>query len=410
MNNSVKVIISRLLTGRVMTNIGDSLATMSIIWYFTAVDNSPFFLSLSFAMVSVVDVLSFLIGPVIDKKYSKKMLVISSSMQMAFSAGMVVALTLARTKETSVGIAISILILLILSSIASSVIYPLETKMLPMLLSGNQLLKMNGIFQVTYKSLDVLLNATAGLILAWLSVSQTLIISICAFGIATGLYNLLKLSFVDNSKNVGDVTNDNMATYIKELKDGWIALQTNKTIFYLIIPLTAVNFFYAMAMVALPKFSQQLISKSAIGYGMLLMFASIGAISGSALVGKLTSLTKHIKFFIAMCMSMSGLFWALMAIVGSYSPYLLLVLIAISSAFTSMMNISFITLIQSVIPNEVLGRVSTINESILSLMIPLGSVTAGAVIGHVTPVFLQLLYGISMIAIGVYYLFFRPIK
>lgn len=77
--------VRRLLAGRVLTNIADSLFYMAILWFFKVRFNSPVILSLIFIADSSIDMLSFTLGPLIDRIYIKKMLKIVTVVQIVTS-------------------------------------------------------------------------------------------------------------------------------------------------------------------------------------------------------------------------------------------------------------------------------------------------------------------------------------
>ncbi|GAA6493601.1 hypothetical protein K280104A7_31650 [Candidatus Bariatricus faecipullorum] len=65
-----------------------------------------------------------------------------------------------------------------------------------------------------------------------------------------------------------------------------------------------------------------------------------------------------------------------------------------------MMNVMFLSLIQKEIPGELLGRVSTFTESMVSVMIPLGNLTGGFLLSLGYPLLGQILYGVALILCG----------
>lgn len=54
---------------------------------------------------------------------------------------------------------------------------PCRRKILPVIVSKTKLAKVNGVFQMTYKTLDLFLNAAATLLITWVSLDFTVIIS-----------------------------------------------------------------------------------------------------------------------------------------------------------------------------------------------------------------------------------------
>jgi hypothetical protein len=70
-----------------------------------------------------------------------------------------------------------LIIVYILSTIGSTLIYPAEDKILPIIVKKENLTKVNGIFQMSYQTLDLFLDAGATILITYLSIKNTIIIS-----------------------------------------------------------------------------------------------------------------------------------------------------------------------------------------------------------------------------------------
>ena len=70
--------VYKLLSGRVATNIADSLFYMAILWHFKEITHSSLIVSIIFAITSGVDMVSFSFGPLIDRISIKKLLNLDS--------------------------------------------------------------------------------------------------------------------------------------------------------------------------------------------------------------------------------------------------------------------------------------------------------------------------------------------
>lgn len=150
--------VRRLLVGRVLTNIADSLFYMAILWFFKVHFHSPVVLSLIFIADSSIDMLSFTLGPLIDRIYIKKMLKIVTVVQIVTS---VIAAILFQAKLWRDLMIWLLLGIYVISTIGSTLIYPAEEKILPVIVSKAKLTKVNGVFQMAYKTLDLFLDAVA---------------------------------------------------------------------------------------------------------------------------------------------------------------------------------------------------------------------------------------------------------
>ena len=369
--------ISRLLIGRIATNIADSLFYITILWYFKIIFHSPMILSLVFIADSTIDMCAFIFGPLIDRVYIKNLLKYVTVSQIILS---IVASILFHFKNWKTLTLVLLLLTYILSTIGSTLIYPAEEKILPSIVNKNKLTKVNSLFQVTYRILDLFLDALATVIVTYFSFNKAMVISAFVFTIALGFYAKL---YLPRNLIVSEKDHDYFTgKYLQYLLKGWYVLKNEGRILLLIIPLAVTNLFYGIASVGMPYFSSQYLTKSAISYGGLELFSSIGGLLGSLIVSKIDTLKPNLEQLIVICLGLAGISVVLEALVANYIPWLILIF-ALSSAFwISIMNINFEVLIQRNFSPHILGRIETINSSIINCMIPIGSFLGGLIVQH----------------------------
>ena len=393
--------ISRLLIGRIATNIADSLFYITILWYFKIIFHSPMILSLVFIADSTIDMCAFIFGPLIDRVYIKNLLKYVTVGQIILS---IVASILFHFKNWKTLTLVLLLLTYILSTIGSTLIYPAEEKILPSIVNKNKLTKVNSLFQVTYRILDLFLDALATVIVTYFSFNKAMVISAFVFTIALGFYAKLYLprNLIVSVKDHDYFT----GKYLQDLLKGWYVLKNEGRILLLIIPLAVTNLFYGIASVGMPYFSSQYLTKSAISYGGLELFSSIGGLLGSLIVSKIDTLKPNLEQLIVICLGLAGISVVLEALVANYIPWLILIF-ALSSAFwISIMNINFEVLIQESFSPRILGRIETINSSIINCMIPIGSFLGGLIIQHFGAGIAILLQGLAEVLTAIFYLIY----
>ena len=392
--------ISRLLIGRIATNIADSLFYITILWYFKIIFHSPMILSLVFIADSTIDMCAFIFGPLIDRVYIKNLLKYVTVGQIILS---IVASILFHFKNWKTLTLVLLLLTYILSTIGSTLIYPAEEKILPSIVNKNKLTKVNSLFQVTYRILDLFLDALATVIVTYFSFNKAMVISAFVFTIALGFYAKL---YLPRNLIVSEKDHDYFTgKYLQDLLKGWYVLKNEGRILLLIIPLAVTNLFYGIASVGMPYFSSQYLTKSAISYGGLELFSSIGGLLGSIIVSKIDTLKPNLEQLIVICLGLAGISVVLEALVANYIPWLILIF-ALSSAFwISIMNINFEVLIQESFSPRILGRIETINSSIINCMIPIGSFLGGIIVQQFNSYLAVLLQGIAEIITAMFYLF-----
>ena len=393
--------ISRLLIGRIATNIADSLFYITILWYFKIIFHSPMILSLVFIADSIIDMCAFIFGPLIDRVYIKNLLKYVTVGQIILS---IVASILFHFKNWKTLTLVLLLLTYILSTIGSTLIYPAEEKILPSIANKNKLTKVNSLFQVTYRILDLFLDALATVIVTYFSFNKAMVISAFVFTIALGFYAKL---YLPRNLIVSEKDHDYFTgKYLQDLLKGWYVLKNEGRILLLIIPLAVTNLFYGIASVGMPYFSSQYLTKSAISYGGLELFSSIGGLLGSLIVSKIDTLKPNLEQLIVICLGLAGISVVLEALVANYIPWLILIF-ALSSAFwISIMNINFEVLIQESFSPRILGRIETINSSIINCMIPIGSFLGGLIVQHFGAGIAILLQGLAEVLTAIFYLIY----
>lgn len=367
--------IYKLLMGRIATNIADSLFYMAILWYFKENRNSQLMVSILFTISSGIDMMSFSLGPLIDKISIKGLLKYSTFIQIVIS---IIVVTILGIGQKSYIIDIVLLLLFIISSILSAIIYPSEYKLLPLFVTKKDLLRFNGLFQVTYKILDLILDGITTFIITFSSVSFTIIFSAVIFGIALLFYHSIQINIL--AKNILEDDSYFTSSYFNDLLLGWKTLRKEKSILELILPLCVVNLFYGIFAVGLPFFAQTYIQTSALGYGKLLIASSFGSIIGAFLVQKFDLGKKNMGQFIAICFLGAGIFRLFVPLSVSVGIGLVLINSVISPLWITMMNTNFEALVQTSFSSAILGRVETINDSLLSIMIPIGTLLGGWIV------------------------------
>lgn len=387
--------VVNLLIGRIGTNIADSLFYMAILWYFKSHFHSSILLSLIFIADSTIDMFSFTLGPIIDRLNIKKLLQVVTIIQAILS---LLIIPLFNDPNLHLFAIIFLIIVYILSTIGSTLIYPAEDKILPIIVKKENLAKVNGIFQMSYQTLDLFLDAGATILITYLSIKNTIIISGLIFAFALLFY--ARLNF-----NVQSISSDKEnSTYLKALINGWQALQKEKDILILILPFAITNLFYGISSIGLPYFATQYLDRSAMSYGGLELASSVGGLLGSIAVQHFYVKDNKLRLLIVICLMLSGISIILETIIAPIFPILILLFALFSTFWISMMNINFRVLVQENFHPNLLGRINTINSSIVNCMIPIGSFLGGIIVKNLGVLPAIMLEGIAQVITAFFYL------
>lgn len=382
-----------LLAGTLITNMADSIFYIFTVWYFNEKFESPVLLALVFSAISIIDAFSFLFGPIIDRTTTKINLLLMSICQVVFTAILFIVWSFINTNYFIKGIAL--LILLILTYTASSIIYPSGQKIIPAIAGEDRLVKVNSVFRTCEKIMDIFFNAVSTIIITFLHEKIIIAIILVLFLFAIRFYLYISKKIVGNQVEYEE--DYSVKEYLTDLKDGILAIRDNRNILKLFIPITIVNFFYGIAIVVLPCVAKTYICNEAYGYGSLLVCSSLGGVAGTFLIGRVKDAMKHYNRITALCLMIAGLSWIAMTLTLDKQIVLSYIFIFISNMAICMMNIVFVVLIQKDIEEHLLGRVSTLTESMASIMIPFGNIVGGILLICFNELYLEAVYGIALI-------------
>lgn len=375
---------------RILINISDSLVYICSLWYIS--EKSP--LLLSFAVMCFIMPENFLVflGPIIDKYSPKKILL------KAIIGCFVVISLLGILFQTNSLNDYLLLFLLLLFAIFSTITYPIEEKMIPMIVEKENLVNANSIVEIAYKIVDVLFNGISGILLSIFAISFLYNLNLILLIIPILILKFWK--FKD-----AEVLEDEKYTfsqYKADLMEGF-GFIFKKKLLDAIAPLVITNFFISMTAVALPLFAREF-ENPEITYGILLTVAGFGGLFGafvSNICNRYFKMGKAITFGLII----QGVFYCLFVV--SKGSYLMFFALFISYTFFGITNIMLSSYFQSQVEIDYLGRVNTIIDSLITLAMPVGAFAAGLLIEKfsISPQILMISFGIFCVITGGLYIF-----
>lgn len=389
-----------LLGGRIFTNIGDSILYMLVVWYLSGEFSSPLLLSAAFAGMSTIDAASVLAGPFIDRTGPQENLYGMSLLQGGCAVIFIVFTIFAGL--TARQYSVLLLAVLFLTYGASTIIYPSGEKLIPVLVKEEKLVQTNSLFMTTEKVLDTAFNAVSAILISFLTGNTLAWLILLMFILAAGFHRTVFCRLKENYqiRNGKPEEKYSVHTYMAELKTGITEIKKHPDVVLLFLPLTVMNIFYGIAMVGLPVIADRYISSQAYGYGSLLMSSSLGGILGAFLMSRFSESIQNPGKYTKIFLLTAGISWLLIPLTIESNFLFSYLLIFISNGAINMMNVMFLSLIQKEIPGELLGRVSTFTESMVSVMVPLGNLTGGFLLSLGYPLLGQILYGVALILCG----------
>ncbi|WP_082096762.1 MFS transporter [Paenibacillus wulumuqiensis] len=355
-----------LFTGRMVTNIGDSIYYVASMWLVYQLSGSTFYTGLAGFLILLPKTLQFLTGPLVDRWNVKKTLITTQLLQ----AVLILIIPAAYMLDLlSVQL---ILIVMPLLAIIAEFAYPVQTKMLPLVLTKDQLVKGNSLMAFAYQGIDLVFNALAGVMVNLVGAIALYWMDSVTFIAAAICFAMLKLyqPGLLQKEPAAVAASYSFKIYISDLQKGF-SIVFHSLLRFFLIGLVVANFAIGCSMAVLPAFADYI--GGAESYGLLLAAMSAGSLIG-ALAGASCSKYRMGKLIIV-CFTIGAVCWTISAMVTL--PAVSIVLFGIAWIFIGMVNVMFAGIFQSVIPNHLLGRVNSVMTSISVIAMPIGSLLGG---------------------------------
>jgi DHA3 family macrolide efflux protein-like MFS transporter len=251
---------------------------------------------------------------------------------------------------------------------------PTVSAIVPTMVPKDKLSRMNGV-GFLFTSLIQLVGPFIGAVLmAFLPLEAVLWFDVFTFGIAVIPLVLIKIPSVKDLNIHDKETNE--ASFKVDFKEGITIIKLIPGMTILIFLDMLINFLLAPINVLLPLYIYNEHSTSPISLAIIMLFLNGGMILG----GVATTLKKEWKHKIRVYFSGMFVLMGFISIIG-LAPSGFLILIWFGAAFIGfvlpVMNTIYMTIIQTTVPPDKLGRVSSVNLALSSSTSPIGTLMAG---------------------------------
>lgn len=362
MNNSKNTFRKFLLlwSGEFVSAIGSGLTSFGLGIYIFEQTGKASSMALIILLSFVPALLLSPIAGVLADRYDRRLLmVLGDSLSVVGLIYILICLFQGEAKVWQIGIGVTI------SSIFSSLLDPAYKATITDLLSEDQYAKASGLVQVASSSKFLISPIVAGFLLMISNIKLLLVIDICTFFVTVASTLIVRKGL--DSKKI-KVTK----SFVRELKEGWVAVSGNKGVLFLVIMASlltfSLGFIETLSLPMILSFSNSSVA------GVLETISASGMLVSSVLIGFL-SIKKGFLKMLSISLFFEGFF---MAAFGFRKN---IVLIGISGfLFFAMMpfaNTSLDFLVRTIIENSVQGRA----WALIGLISQFGFVVAYAISG-----------------------------
>ncbi|TDM40649.1 MFS transporter [Macrococcoides goetzii] len=348
-----------LLTGRLISALGDSIYSVAIMWYIFDVTKDAFITSVTSAIIFTPGILSAFAGPVIDHFNRKKMMLIAQIMQLFIMIFIAVMFYL-NLMPISV-LLFSLFILGLIEVVEGNA----ESALSPLVMEEDELIGYNSFVSTG----STMIGVIAKLITVWLvmkaGIESVYFLNAATFFLAVLFFSKIKYNHIDNGVF-------NTEIYKNSISDGWKYFVGNK-LFLFTLPAMIANFTGSMTNAILPAFTYSRGGDYA--YGYYLTASVVFALIGSLITPKFKDI--DINKILMISPLISGVCMILTVIITNY--YASIFFYGLVTLPIMVLNISMFTYIQKMVDNKVLARVGTIMNALCMVAMPVGSLLGGAV-------------------------------
>lgn len=243
-----------------------------------------------------------------------------------------------------------------------------EFAAIPSLVNQDDLVTANGRIQASYSAASVIGPILAGALVAFLPLSDLLLVDASSFLISAAALGMIRRRF--NSEQGEPRTSSVRA----DIAEGLRYVLGHPVLRNISFMMAMVNFFGSTIQAQLVLFAYQRLEATDTQVGWLYAAGSVGVIVISLLAGPLRRRYPFSKVALTALM-VSGIFTVILAYITNLN--LALVIWALTVGTGTLFNINTSSLRQAIVPNELLGRVLTIAGVLAWSAIPVGAFLGG---------------------------------
>jgi DHA3 family macrolide efflux protein-like MFS transporter len=352
--------------GQLCSILGSSIVSFSITWWVTVTTGSAILLSiLSFMYVLPMAIISPFAGVLADKHNRKIIIAIADSFQALITVFVIILFWFNMAYPAIV------VVIMGLRGVFQAFHVPTANAILPSMVPKDKLSRMNGLNYLFTSVINIIGPVFgAGLYSIW-KIELILWIDIITFVIALIPLILVKIPIFTKSKQ-----EKQRKSFIHEFKLGLKTINMIPGLVALLLWSMVLNFLLMPTNILLPYYIAFEHGGNEFDYALINVFFSIGMIGGSLLTSiKKVWRHKLFSYFGSLVILMG--FISVYAFVpkGVYWP-MWIANIAIGSMLP-IGNTIYMTVVQLTVPQDKMGRVNSIDQSLSTIMSPIAAISAG---------------------------------
>jgi DHA3 family tetracycline resistance protein-like MFS transporter len=351
-----------LWTGQAVSLIGDGIYLVAIAWLVYDISNSPGALGLVGVAWTLPMVLTLLVAGVLSDRYDRRKLMIVADLLRVASVGGLAAITLSGSTELW-----HVVVLVIFYGVGDALFAPAFTAIVPDVVPQEDILQASALKELMEPvGLRFAGPALGGFLIAGLDVGAALVVDAATFAVSA-----VAVSFMSPQPGVGRVG----ASAWAELRDGFSFVRARPWLWATL--LSAALFLlvsYGPFEVLVPYLIRNDFGGGAETFGAIMSAGGLGGITAALLMSRFGAPRRHVTaMYVAWALSSATT--AGFAIAGA--EWQLFVFSFVGFALNTVGMVVWNALMQTRVPSEMLGRVSSLDWFVSAGLIPVSFALTG---------------------------------
>lgn len=373
-----------LLTASTFSNLADGIAGFAYPWLFSLLTRDPLLISIVSVLVNLPRLIFVLYAGVIADKFNRQKILIYTRLGQVFLTSLFVLLiyinleNIPKTVQFDEPQFVSKFLIISTAYLLAFMFGLLEVTrdnaaqaFLPQIVSKDNLPKANGrLFGIEIVTNNFLGTPVGGFLIG-LSLITPFIFDTLLMLTSVFFVIGIKGKFERPEKNIKEQNTSEM------IKEGVNWLKNNTLLKRLAIYTGVANFFGSMQFPIMILFAQELIGLNAIQYSFLAYGAAIGGLVGSQLANKVNARFEESKtLLISVALFGIGMFVPYV----TSNPFVIAGSFGLSSFGSVLWNVQAVSIRQTLIPDNLLGRVNSVYRLLALGLNPIGALFGGALV------------------------------
>lgn len=353
-------------SGQLFSLFGSMVVYFVIIWWLTEKTQSPIYLAIGSFLFIFCQVIAMPIAGVLADRLNKKTIILIADSLQAFAT--LLLLVLFQMNLANVWI---VLIFISVRSIFQAFHLPTVNSIIPAMVPKDKLSRINGINFLFTGVVQIIAPLVGATLMIIMPLNTILWVDVITFFIALIPLVFVKIPSVENHKEEVE-----KQSFVREFKLGFQAIKVIPGLITIIFLSMLLNFLIRPFDTLLPYYINVTHGGSATHYAIVLVFFQGGMIAGALLTSiKKTWNSKMKVIFVCIIILMAG--YGIMA----FAPpegYIVIGIGGVAMGLTlPIINALYQTFIQTVVPADKMGRITSIDHSLSMSISPIGTLISG---------------------------------